>query len=39
MDYASTGVTEIVDEADVPKGSFYHYFPSKEAFDKQVLAL
>ena len=39
MGYTSTGVKEILDEADVPKGSFYHYFPSKEAFAKEVLAL
>ena len=39
MGYASTGVKEILDEADVPKGSFYHYFPSKEAFAKEVLEL
>src|ERR1700691_1713915 len=37
MGYASTGVQEILDEADVPKGSFYHYFASKEAFAKEVL--
>jgi TetR/AcrR family transcriptional repressor of nem operon len=39
MGYASTGVKEILDEANVAKGSFYHYFPSKEAFAKEVLAL
>jgi TetR/AcrR family transcriptional regulator, transcriptional repressor for nem operon len=39
MGYASTGVKEILDEADVPKGSFYHHFASKEAFVKEVLAL
>lgn len=39
MGYASTGVKEILDDADVPKGSFYHYFPSKEAFAKDVLEL
>jgi len=39
MGYAATGVKDILDEADVPKGSFYHYFPSKEAFVKEVLAL
>jgi TetR/AcrR family transcriptional repressor of nem operon len=39
MGYASTGVKEILDEADVPKGSFYHHFASKEAFAKEVLAL
>jgi TetR/AcrR family transcriptional regulator, transcriptional repressor for nem operon len=37
--YASTGVKEILDDADVPKGSFYHYFSSKEAFAKEVLKL
>jgi TetR/AcrR family transcriptional repressor of nem operon len=37
--YASTGVKEILDEADVPKGSFYHYFSSKEAFAEEVLKL
>jgi TetR/AcrR family transcriptional repressor of nem operon len=30
--YTATGVKEILDLAQVPKGSFYHYFPSKEAF-------
>jgi len=39
MGYASAGVKEILDEADVPKGSFYHYFPSKEAFANEVLKL
>jgi len=39
MGYASTGVQEVLDEADVPKGSFYHHFRSKEDFAKEVLAL
>jgi TetR/AcrR family transcriptional regulator, transcriptional repressor for nem operon len=39
MGYAATGVKEILDDADVPKGSFYHHFPSKEAFAKEVLEL
>jgi TetR/AcrR family transcriptional repressor of nem operon len=39
MGYASTGVKEILDEANVPKGSFYHHFASKEAFAKEVLGL
>jgi TetR/AcrR family transcriptional regulator, transcriptional repressor for nem operon len=39
MGYASTGVKEILDEADVPKGSFYHHFASKEAFAREVLTL
>ncbi len=30
--YTATGVKELLDLAQVPKGSFYHYFPSKEAF-------
>ena len=30
--YNATGVQEIVDEAKVPKGSFYHHFASKEEF-------
>ena len=37
--YASTGVKEVLDDAVVPKGSFYHYFPSKEAFAIEVLKL
>jgi TetR/AcrR family transcriptional regulator, transcriptional repressor for nem operon len=39
MGYASTGVQEILNEADVPKGSFYHPFTSKEAFAEEVLKL
>jgi TetR/AcrR family transcriptional repressor of nem operon len=35
--YAATGVKEILDLAGVPKGSFYHYFPSKEAFAQEVV--
>jgi TetR/AcrR family transcriptional repressor of nem operon len=35
--YTATGVKEILDLADVPKGSFYHYFSSKEAFAGEVL--
>src|SRR5258708_19634872 len=35
--YAATGVTEILDLAGVPKGSFYHYFRSKEAFAQEVI--
>jgi TetR/AcrR family transcriptional repressor of nem operon len=39
MGYSATGVNEILDDADVPKGSFYHHFTSKEAFAKEVLDL
>ncbi len=35
--YTATGVMEILDLAGVPKGSFYHYFRSKEAFAQEVL--
>ena len=37
--YGATGVKEILNDAGVPKGSFYHYFPSKETFAKEVLEL
>jgi TetR/AcrR family transcriptional repressor of nem operon len=35
--YTSTGIKEILDRAGVPKGSFYHYFSSKEVFAEEVL--
>ena len=35
--YAATGIQSIVDGADVPKGSFYNHFPSKEAFGAEVI--
>ncbi len=35
--YTATGVKEILALANVPKGSFYHYFPSKEAFVSELL--
>lgn len=28
--YHNIGIKKILDEADIPKGSFYHYFKSKE---------
>jgi TetR/AcrR family transcriptional repressor of nem operon len=35
--FAASGVKDITDAAGVPKGSFYAYFPSKEAFASAVL--
>ncbi len=36
--FSAVGLTEILGEAGVPKGSFYHYFGSKEAFGEAILA-
>lgn len=35
--YAATGIKDIVDAANVPKGSFYNHFDSKETFGKEVV--
>jgi TetR/AcrR family transcriptional repressor of nem operon len=35
--YNGTGVKDIVDAASVPKGSFYTYFDSKEAFAVEAI--
>lgn len=35
--YAGVGLSELLKEAGVPKGSFYHYFPSKEAYGCELL--
>lgn len=32
-----TGINEVLETAEVPKGSFYYYFKSKEDFGLQVL--
>lgn len=34
--FAATGIQRIVDDIKVPKGSFYNYFDSKEAFGAEV---
>jgi TetR/AcrR family transcriptional repressor of nem operon len=36
LGYTATGVKDIVDAANVPKGSFYNHFDSKEAFGAGV---
>src|ERR1700733_11286154 len=35
--YNATGLTDILKAADVPKGSFYHHFASKEDFAAAAL--
>ncbi len=35
--YTATGIKDIVNAADVPKGSFYNHFESKEVFGKEVV--
>jgi TetR/AcrR family transcriptional repressor of nem operon len=35
--YHAVGVQELLTETDVPKGSFYHHFASKEDFALQVI--
>lgn len=35
--FAALGLQEILKASGVPKGSFYHYFPSKEAFGCALL--
>lgn len=35
--YESIGINDILREGQIPKGSFYHYFKSKEAFGREVL--
>jgi TetR/AcrR family transcriptional regulator, transcriptional repressor for nem operon len=35
--FTAVGLAEILAAADVPKGSFYHYFASKEAFGVALL--
>ena len=34
--YSAVGIKMILDEVGIPKGSFYHYFASKEAFAASV---
>ena len=36
--YRGTGIKQILDVVNVPKGSFYNFFASKEAFVAEVIA-
>lgn len=36
--FSATGIDEILRSVDVPKGSFYHFFGSKEAFGTELIA-
>ena len=36
--FSAVGLNEILTEAKVPKGSFYHYFSSKDAFGEALLS-
>ncbi len=35
--FASTGIDEVLKKVNVPKGSFYHYFSSKDDFGRAVI--
>jgi len=35
--FSSVGLTEILQSAGVPKGSFYYYFKSKEQFGEEII--
>ncbi|QEY25866.1 TetR/AcrR family transcriptional regulator [Neisseria zalophi] len=35
--FTAVGLKEILDTAGIPKGSFYHYFESKEAFGEEII--
>lgn len=36
--YAAVGLNEVLAGASVPKGSFYHYFASKDAFGEALMS-
>lgn len=35
--FAAVGINEVLQQAGVPKGSFYHYFSSKDAFGEAMM--
>lgn len=36
--YSATGIDEILKRVNVPKGSFYHYFASKDAYTAELIS-
>lgn len=36
--FSASGIDGILKQVGVPKGSFYYYFPSKEAFGQEIIA-
>lgn len=36
--FTGVGIKQILDTAGVPKGSFYHYFASKESFGEAIIS-
>jgi TetR/AcrR family transcriptional regulator, transcriptional repressor for nem operon len=36
--FAATGLDAVLKRVNIPKGSFYHYFESKEAFGRELMA-
>ncbi|MFT8474874.1 MAG: helix-turn-helix domain-containing protein, partial [Acetobacter orientalis] len=37
--FSAVGIAQILVQARIPKGSFYHYFNSKEHFGEELLSL
>ena len=37
--YHGTGIKQVLDAVKVPKGSFYHYFGSKEAYVAEIISV
>lgn len=37
LGFNGMGLTELLKKAEVPKGSFYHHFRSKEAFGEAMI--
>lgn len=37
--FSAVGISQILEVANIPKGSFYHYFDSKEAFGEELLRI